>query len=62
LKLSFFQGGSLVSNIFLPILTETQIRAGFTFSCTAILGCCEQIIALFLIVLRVADRTALTND
>ena len=61
--------GNGISNFFFPILTETQVRVVFSppppycDSATLLTDQCgEQIIAPFLIVLRVANRSALTSD
>lgn len=54
--------GSPVSNIFFPILAETQVCA--VHHLVTLLPNCnhEQVIAPFLIILRVANRRALTSE
>jgi hypothetical protein len=52
--------GSWVADIFLPILAQNQVRARFFDSRGTILTT-KQVIAPFLIILRVADQSALTS-
>ena len=57
-----------IANIFFPILIQTQVRVHLLPLTCSDIGLwasdrvCEQVIAPFLIILRVANRTALTGD